>query len=280
LLLSLDLGATAKIVQDDGAWQSETNLFLPIFKQKLLPTTPVGASESYNRTDRMIVTRITQSVRRRAPVPNALVSLAALLAMSSTVVAHPVPVARATLDLHSTGTCELRIACDASALVMQTMPGHLGAAAGELQSMSDRELAARVTDAQGALGYYLHLSFGGVRHTTLRIQMPPLEVIRSGAAHGGEDAWPKIVLQGNWPAHAKTCEISFPKALGRVQFQLFHHGEKLFSRELAAGSASGLIRLQANRIPSESVALQGNWVGWTLVGLLLAYLLRLCIRHP
>lgn len=208
-----------------------------------------------------------------------LVTFAIPLLIASKVMAHPVPPARAILDLQPSGRCELRITCDASALVMQTMPGHLGQAAEELKAMSTDELQARVDDTQGSLVHYLQLRFDGVRQKLPHIQMPSLQVICSGAAHGGEEAWPAIVLQGDWPIGAKTCEITFPAALGRVQFQLIRSGKEVFSRELAAGSSSGLITLQAGFVTPSS-SWQGNWIGWAMVALLLVYLVRVYIGRP
>lgn len=208
-----------------------------------------------------------------------LAALAGSFVFAHVAGAHPAPAATATLDLQADHRCELRITCDVSALVMQTMPGHLGKAAEELQALDTDELQARVDDAQQAIEYYVQLRFDGERQTLPRLQMPSLEVIRSGAAHGGEEAWPAIVVRGTWPADANMCEITFPAAIGRVQFSLVRRGETLYAGELAAGKSSGRIPLEAssgkprNRSP-------GDWVGWVLVVILLAYLVRLYFGRP
>jgi hypothetical protein len=204
--------------------------------------------------------------------------LAGLFVFANIASAHPVPATQATLDLQADGQCELRIACDVSALVMQTTPGHLGQAAKELQALSKEELQARVDDAQQAIEYYMELKFDDVRQKTLVVQMPPLEVIRTGAAHGGEDAWPEILVRTTWPTDSSTCEVTFPAAIGRIEFKLARQGETILTRELAAGRSSGPVVL--TDITENQEIKREDWVGWILVGLLLAYLVRLYLGRP
>jgi len=207
--------------------------------------------------------------------------LAALLGDSHerTAFAHPVPAARVKLSLQDTGSFELRIKCDISALVMQAMPGHLGEAANELRALSESEIEERVQDAKLAIEHYLQLSFNGTRIDKANILFPALDVIRSGAAHGGEEDWPEILLNGNWPPTAKTCEITFPATIGRVQLELVRQQRTLLKRELAAGTRSGPLSLQVHRnLPTGmSVA---DWIGWLLAALLLAYLFKLYLGRP
>jgi hypothetical protein len=223
-----------------------------------------------------ITERAGSSTRRRYCL--VLSVLVGLFVFANMATAHPVPPARAVLDLQADGKCKLRIACDVSALVMQTTPGHLGKAAEELQALSQEELQARVDDAQQAIEYYLELKFDDVRQTKLTVQMPPLKVVQGGAAHGGEDARPEILMQGSWPADAKTCEVTFPSAIGRVQFKLIRQGETLLTREFAAGKSSGPITLtDRHAIQSNSPS---DWIGWIIAALLLAYLVRLYLGRP
>ena len=207
-----------------------------------------------------------------------LVALAGLFVSANIASAHPVPAAQAVLNLYADGKCELRITCDVSALVMQTMPGHLGEAAKELQALSAAELVARVEDARQAVEYYVELKFDGARQKLTEIEMPALAVIRGGAAHGGEEAWPAILLHGTWPAAAKTCAITFPAAIGRVQFKLVREGETHYTRELAAGKSSGSLSLTDTGSP-QAVSKE-DWAGWIMVALLLAYIVRLYVGRP
>lgn len=223
--------------------------------------------------------RAANGVRRRCCL--VLVAMAYLFACTSVASAHPVPAARAVLDLQASNRYELSIACDVSALVMQTTPGHLGQAAEELQALSATELQARIDDTQQAIKYYLDLKFDGVRQKSLSVEMPPIDVIRNGAAHGGEEAWPEIIARGFWPADAKTCEITFPAALGRVNLSIARIDTRLLRRDLDAGQASGPISLSKPHTPSPRKHHPlTDWIGWILVALILAYLVRLFLGRP
>jgi hypothetical protein len=220
--------------------------------------------------------RIANGIRRRCWLM--LVSLIGLFVSVSIASSHPVPAARATLDLQADNRCEIYIKCDASALVMQSTPGHLGKAAEELQALSKEELQVRIDDAQQAIEYYLELKFDDVRQKALVVHLPPLEVIRSSTAHGGEDAWPEILVRGTWPADAITCEVTFPAALGRVHFRVARLGTTFLRRDLAAGKPSGLIKL-TDRATTREIKRE-DWAGWIMVALLLAYLVRLYLGRP
>lgn len=207
-----------------------------------------------------------------------LVAITGLLVLPSNVLAHPVPAARAILDLQSSGRCELRIKCDVSALVMQAQPGHLGKAADELKALDAVELQARIDDAQQAVEYYLELKFDGLRQESLVVRMPSLEAIRGGAVHGGEEDWSEVLVRATSPNDARTCEITFPAAMGKVNFRLAKQGKTLLRRNLAAGEASGVLQLKAVPAP-EHVSL-ANWIGWIMVALLLLCLVWLYVGRP
>lgn len=170
--------------------------------------------------------------------------------------AHPVPAARAVIDIDG-GDYEIAIDCDVAALVMQAPPGHLGdERADELRAMSDKQLQGWVGDARKALTARSVIEFDGRRVEPMEIIFPePAQLRKQAQGHNTAETTGRVVVRGKVPAGARSVALTFSPDLGPVRLTVRRGREALHTLRLEPGKGSealALVKESAPEVPRTS----------------------------
>ncbi len=175
--------------------------------------------------------------------PMRLVSLLMLLAPGAIAQAHPVPIARASLQIDSAARrFELCLDCDVTALVLGTSPGDLSPqAAARLAAMADDQLAHEVERTRSRFIDHLEIRANRAAVLASDVLFPPVAAVRSvneTPSGSYETRQARITVRGTLSDPTASLSIRFPREIGAVLLTARRNATDLDPQLLPAGDES------------------------------------------